>query len=147
MIYAGFFRRFAATIIDAIIVALPLLIFGTTFLVLPIGLFSGVISGIFYKSVFESSEMAATPGKALMGISVLSESGQTLTFKKAVLRFFCSYLSGALLGIGYLMQPFTSKRQALHDMLSEAIVIRKETPDFNYFVIWRNQIKIIFANL
>lgn len=49
--------------------------------------------------------------------------------------------------IGYLMQPFTSKRQTLHDMVSESVVIRRDTPDLNYFAVWRDQLKIVFAAL
>ncbi len=147
MTYAGFFRRYAASIIDAFILIIPSLFIGGSVALIPLSLGVGLVFGLFYKPVFESSVMNATPGKALMGIVVLGEDGQTLTYKKAAIRYFCSYLSFAFMGIGYLMQPFTSKRQTLHDMLSEAVVIRKETPDFNYFVVWRDQLKTLFAQL
>ena len=147
MIYAGFFRRFAATIIDTLIVIIPSLFIGGSVAVIPLSFGLGLIIGLLYKPVFESSVMAATPGKALMGIVVQGEDGQTLTYKKAVIRYLCSYLSSVIMGIGYLIQPFTSKRQALHDMLSEAVVIRKETPDLNYFIVWKEQLKNIFSKL
>ena len=147
MIYAGFFRRYAAALIDALIMIVPSLFIGGSVAVIPLSFGLGLVLGLLYKPVFESSVMAATPGKALMGIVVQSEDGQTLTYKKAVIRYLCSYLSIAIMGIGYLMQPFTSRRQTLHDMLSEAVVIRKETPDLNYFIVWKDQLKNIFSKL
>ena len=147
MIYAGFFRRYAAALIDALIMIVPSLFIGGSVAVIPLSFGLGLVLGLLYKPVFESSVMAATPGKALMGIVVQSEDGQTLTYKKAVIRYLCSYLSIAIMGIGYLMQPFTSKRQTLHDMLSEAVVIRKETSDLNYFIVWKDQLKNIFSKL
>ena len=147
MTYAGFFRRFAATMIDAVILTVPSLFIGGSVAMIPVSIGLGLVLGLLYKPVFESSVMSATPGKALLGIIVIGEDGQTLSYKQAVIRYFCSYLSSVIMGIGYLMQPFTSKRQTLHDMLSEAVVIRKETPDLNYFVVWRDQLKILFAKL
>ena len=147
MIYAGFFRRYAAALIDALIMIVPSLFIGGSVAVIPLSFGLGLVLGLLYKPVFESSVMAATPGKALMGIVVQSEDGQTLTYKKAVIRYLCSYLSIAIMGIGYLMQPFTSRRQTLHDMLSEAVVIRKEIPDLNYFIVWKDQLKNIFSKL
>ena len=147
MTYAGFFRRFAATIIDVIILTVPSLFIGGSVAMIPVSIGLGLIFGLLYKPVFESSMMNATPGKALMGIIVLGEDGQTLSYKRAVIRYFCSYLSSVIMGIGYLMQPFTSKRQTLHDILSKAVVIRKETPDLNYFVVWKDQLKILFSKI
>lgn len=147
MVYAGFFRRYAASFIDAIILAIPSLLMGGLVKHMFAGVGIGVIMGILYKPVFESSVMQATPGKALLGIIVQSESGQQISFKQALIRFFCAYISLAIAGIGYLMQPFTAKRQTLHDMLSESVVIKKEMPDLNYFVVWRDHVKTIFAKL
>lgn len=138
MNYAGFWTRFLALLIDAVILIIP-----TYFLNSIIPFAGAVLMNLLYKPVFESSSLQATPGKALMGIAVVSETGATLTFKQAFIRYLLSYVSGAILGIGYFMNLFTAKRQTLHDMISEAVVIHKEVKDGNYFTIWLNQIKKI----
>ena len=147
MNYAGFFRRFAASLIDGLILILPILIIGGSLQNAMTGFGVGFILAFLYKPIFESSILSATPGKALMGVVVVSESGDRLTFKQAAIRFFSSYISMIIGYVGYLMQPFTSKRQTLHDMISESVVLRKESADLNYFIVWRNQLKEVFNKL
>lgn len=147
MIYAGFFRRFVALIIDFFILILPSFFVGGTYSIWG-GSGFGFILWFLYKPFFESSILCGTPGKAIMGIVVVTENEQArLSFKQAVIRFFSSYISFFICFIGYLMQPFTSKRQTLHDMISESIVIRKELPDMNYFTAWLDQVKDVFNKL
>ena len=45
------------------------------------------------------------------------------------------------------MQLFTSKRQTLHDMLAEAVVVDREVPDVNYFTVWKDQFKVVVGKL
>ena len=134
--YAGFWRRFAASAIDAIIVCIPAI--ALNYLVPFVG---GFIVSLFYKPIFESSAMMATPGKSIMGLTVVSEKGERLTLQQAYIRFFCSFLSAFVLMIGYLMSLFTVKRQTLHDVIAESIVINQRPPDLNYFDAWSTQMK------
>lgn len=148
MNYAGFWRRFAASLIDGLIMLIPSIFLGVVFR----GGFAstglGFILGFLYRPFFESSTLNGTPGKALMKISVLSQTGERLTFKQACIRFFCGYLSALLLCIGYLIQPFTAKRQTLHDMIAETVVVNNETtPDINYFSVWKDQFKAVIERL
>lgn len=143
MKYSGFFRRLVANIIDSLILFIPSAMLGTSIQSVPSSLGFGLLIGLLYFTVFESSELKGSPGKALMGMVVLSEAGERLTFKAAVIRYFCRYISMAILYIGFIMQLFTTKRQTLHDMLSEAVVVDQEMPDLNYFTVWKNQFKEI----
>ncbi len=149
MNYAGFWRRAAAQMIDGLILMVPSFVVGfgaRGILLAPIGF--GILIGFLYKAIFESSALAGTPGKALMGVVVVSENGDRITFKQACIRFFGSYLSILIAYIGYLMQPFTARRQTLHDMLAETVVIRRETPDdLNYFSVWKEQFKTVIDRL
>ncbi len=148
MNYAGFWRRFAAVVIDGIILWIPSLVLGVVVSGQGIALGGGIILGFLYRPFFDSSALKGTPGKALMNIEIRSEAGNTLTFKQAVIRFFSSYLSGLILCIGYLMQPFTAKRQALHDMIAETVVLKRETTeDINYFKVWKDQFKLVMDRL
>lgn len=146
MNYSGFWRRFVAYSIDGIILSIPGLVIGSG-MNFGMSFSSHLILGFLYYPFFESSVLSATPGKALMNIVVLSETGERITFKSAVIRHFAKYLSGIILCIGYLMQAFTSKRQALHDMISETIVIDRKAEDLNYFTVWKNQFKEILNKL
>ena len=83
----------------------------------------------------------------MMGMVVLSESGERLTLKQAYIRYFCSILSGLVLCIGYLMNLFTAKRQTLHDMIAESVVVNQESPDLNYFQVWKSEMKVLFNRL
>jgi uncharacterized RDD family membrane protein YckC len=152
MNYAGFWKRATASFIDGLILFIPSLVFsgGSTFAsgVNPFfGISASIILGFLYKPFFESSEMSATPGKALMNLVVLQENGDVISFKQASIRFFCTYLSSALAMIGYIIQPFTSKRQCLHDIIAETIVIERKAEDLNYFSVWKNQFKMIINKL
>ncbi|MEK6627120.1 MAG: RDD family protein [Bdellovibrionota bacterium] len=146
MNYSGFWRRFLAYMIDGLILSIPGLVLGGSF-----GMGAGyglhLVLGFLYYPFFECSVMSATPGKALLGIAVLTEAGERITFKAAVVRYFARYLSIFILMIGYFMQLFTTKRQTLHDMISETVVTNKESADLNYFTVWKNQFKEIFDKL
>ncbi|AZZ38196.1 hypothetical protein CIK05_15770 [Bdellovibrio sp. qaytius] len=142
MVYAGFWRRFVALFIDALIMLIPAWILGT---LIPYA--GGIVLGVLYKPVFEASPLMGTPGKAMMGMIVVSETGQRLTIKQAYIRYFCSILSGFVLGIGYFMNLFTAKRQTLHDMIAESVVINQAAPDLNYFQVWLAEAKVIFNRL
>ena len=147
MTYSGFWRRFAAYLIDGAILLIPGLILGGLSPFYGPGIGLQLLPGLLYYPFFESSVLSATPGKALMGMVVLTEAGDRLSFKKAVIRYLCRFLSILLLCVGYLMQLFTSKRQTLHDMLSESVVIDRVSPDLNYFVVWKDQFKDVVNRL
>lgn len=142
MNYAGFWRRYVALVIDALILILPSMLLG--WLVPVAGSF---VVALLYKPVFESSPLQGTPGKALMGLMVLSENGGRLNFKQALIRYAVSIISGLILLVGYLMNLFTAKRQTLHDMVAGTIVVKQEPPDVNYFHIWLEEVKAIFNGL
>ena len=146
MNYAGFWRRFAAYMIDSIILSIPSLAAGSAVSMYGV-VGAGVILGLLYYPIFESSSLSATPGKALMGLAVVTEAGERITFKTAALRYFCRYLSVCILYIGYIMQAFTGKRQTLHDMLSETIVMNRASADVNYFSVWKEQLKEVVNKL
>lgn len=137
-VYSGFWRRFLAMVIDGFITVIPALALGY---VVP---FAGsILIALIYKPIFEASPLRATPGKAVLGMQVLSEEGQTLTLKQSYIRYFSSIVSGLILFIGYLMNLITEKKQTLHDMIAQTIVVDQPAPDLNYFHVWLNKVKEI----
>ncbi len=140
--YGGFWQRFVAVIIDGIILYIAQMIifsvFGVSLLKADPDLFAEGIPNSFiiayvitiglqvaYFAYFESSEKQATFGKQAMGLVVTDLNGERITMLNAVGRYFSKIPSAMILGIGYLMQPFTQKKQALHDMIAGTLVYRK----------------------
>lgn len=147
MPYAGFWRRFIAAFIDGLILLIPTaLAGGLGSFVMSFGF--SIVLGILYRPIFESSVLMGTPGKALVGLTVENENGGgRITFKAALIRYFASFISAVMCYIGYLIQPFTAKRQTLHDMIAETVVLKKEVPDMNYFSAWKSQLKTVVDKL
>jgi len=130
--YAGFWRRVAAAILDGLIV-------GAVTAPFSIGMSSGnrysatassistVVSWL-YSALMESSAKQATLGKMALGIRVTDLDGNRIGFGKATGRYFAKILSALILGIGFLMVAFTERKQGLHDMLAGTLVVRGEAP-------------------
>lgn len=64
-------------------------------------------------------------GKRALGIIVTDEHGERLTFARATGRHFAKFLSGLVLYIGFLMAGWTSRKQAIHDMVANTLVVMK----------------------
>ncbi|MFD2626874.1 RDD family protein [Salibacterium salarium] len=89
-----------------------------------VNLLSGLI-GLFYFTIFHCSKWQATIGKKAVGIKVIDYNGGKISFWKSFGRYFGYLLSGIILGIGYIMAGLTKNKEALHDMMSSTLVIKK----------------------
>lgn len=122
--YAGFWRRFAAYLIDSII-------FFVAFFILfgivgeEVGNLLSIVVSWLYFALMESSPYQGTLGKQAMGIQVTDLNGNRISFGRATGRHFAKILSAIILLIGYFMAGFTAKKQALHDMIAGCLVTKK----------------------
>ncbi len=82
------------------------------------------IGAWLYSAFMESSPRRATIGKRLMGLQVVTAEGGRVSFGQATIRHFMKFLSLFSAGFGFIMAVWTKRRQALHDMPSDCIVIR-----------------------
>ncbi len=136
--YASFGTRLAAFALDYFIVIAVLVPFA-----IPIALISyvghlseetdliisytiGVIVPWLYWAAFESSKRQATLGKRVVGILVTDVNGNRLTFLRATARHFSKIVSASTLLAGFVMAAFTQRRQALHDLISGCLVLKKQ---------------------
>ena len=122
--YGGFWIRFVAFIIDAVIIGVGTGIIATAsmgFMGAGIGL--GIIAPWLYEALMLASEKQATIGKMAMGLVVTDYGNHRLTFGRATGRHFAKYLSGLILCIGFIMAAFTDRKQALHDMTASTLVV------------------------
>lgn len=86
----------------------------------------GLLVGIAYYSIFYVNYDGATPGKRLMAIKVIKDDGTRITYLVAIIRYLASFLSGAILFIGYLFSIWDKRKQALHDKIAKTLVIRTD---------------------
>jgi uncharacterized RDD family membrane protein YckC len=84
-----------------------------------------IVLNFAYFVYFESSEKQGTLGKQAMGLIVTDIYGERISAMNALGRRASKIVSAFFMLIGYLMQPFTEKRQALHDMMASTLVYKK----------------------
>lgn len=138
--YAGFWKRVAAQIIDAIILnivgtILGLIITGSSmYSIRGGGIAAGrvagfevvfVVIGWLYYTLLESSARQATVGKMALGIVVTDLQGKRISFGRANARFWGKIVSVVIIYVGFIMVAFTEKKQGLHDKMAETLVVNK----------------------
>jgi len=153
--YAGFWRRMAASIIDGFAVGLlslpitlPIAIgFGAAMahgddggasamgpiLVQVVVQLVSLLLTVTYLTCFHASRLMATPGKLAVGIKVVRADGQRLGVGRSLGRAFAYYLSVLTLYIGFLIAAFTRRKQGLHDLVCDTLVVDRwaftDTPE------------------
>ncbi|HKT42083.1 MAG TPA: RDD family protein [Rhodanobacteraceae bacterium] len=145
LLHAGFWRRFAAYMIDWLILmpffgvlefvfVLPIMLQAAhgnphpqpNLLALPFIWILLIVLPWLYFALCESSRWQATPGKLALGLRVTDMSGRRIGFGRATGRFFGKIISGLIFDIGYMMAGWTLRKQGLHDLMAECCVVRKE---------------------
>lgn len=142
IVYAGFWKRVAASLIDVFAIGIPVgivigilgVIFGidtglsarTRGLGNPgINLLSYLLQAVVFAWFYSNASLRATPGKLAIGIKVVRGDGEPISFLRGFGRYWAYLLSAIMLGIGYLMAAFTDRKQALHDMICDTVVVDK----------------------
>jgi len=148
LIYAGFWIRVLATLIDMIVtapffIAIIYLLGQNDYTLIKIdddfysqletinvstsNRISDIISWVIaigYSVFFISSKKQATIGKRICEIYVATKDGNKLSKLRALARFFASVLSFVTLGIGFIIIAFTHEKTALHDLICKTRVFR-----------------------
>ena len=78
-----------------------------------------------YHIYFPSSNMMATPGKAILGLKITDDFGSQISAGKAVLRYVGYIINALTLNIGFLIVGFTDNKRGLHDMVASTRVTYK----------------------
>ena len=88
--------------------------------------FISVLLQWLYYAYLESGEKQATWGKQAMGMYVTDVEGHRISFGRASGRFFAKIVSGMIpFAIGYIMAAFTARKQGLHDMIANTLVLKR----------------------
>jgi uncharacterized RDD family membrane protein YckC len=83
-----------------------------------------ILSGAYF-TYFHATAAGQTVGNRALGIRVLdADSGGSLTYGRAFVRFLVSYVSGLVLLIGYLWMLWDSRNQTWHDKVANSLVVK-----------------------
>jgi uncharacterized RDD family membrane protein YckC len=122
-LYAGFWRRGAALLIDSLVLIVP----NVAVTLALSGVWSRFLAQLvvtaLYTTLMHASARQATLGKIAFGIKVTDNAGQRIGYGRALSRYFAAWLSVLTLGIGYILAALTARREALHDMLCRTYVV------------------------
>lgn len=146
VVYAGFWRRAGAFVLDSLILGFGF--YAVIAIIFVAMMFTGAatdfdannppvwVMGAYlavvvlyylvaamYYSLQESSVHQASVGKRALGIKVTDAEGRRLTRGKALARWFSATLSYLTLYIGFVMSAFTQRKQALHDVVASTLVV------------------------
>ncbi|GAB3927152.1 RDD family protein [Mucilaginibacter myungsuensis] len=133
--FGGFDQRMLASVIDWLIVmawfvvpAFVAILFienKMVRLILPVSLLVFIPLAYFiYHVVMEGSAKQGTYGKQILKIRVSDTNGEPIDKAKAFARNLAKLLSVLTFPIGYILLFLNKKRQCLHDMVAETLVIK-----------------------
>lgn len=147
LLHAGFWRRFAAYIIDMLILGAAAFVLYMLFVfvvIVPAAASGGrhvndaavgasmllfwlafIVAQWLYFALCESSAWQATPGKMALNMCVTDTYGRRIGFGQATGRYFGKILSSFIFDIGFMMAGWTACKQALHDLMASCCVVNK----------------------
>jgi uncharacterized RDD family membrane protein YckC len=119
---AGFWRRFAAAIIDSLITGVVLVVL--LLLLKTVGYALGILIGVAYFTSFEGGPSGQTPGKQVMGIRVIDlATGGPIGYGRAFIRYIGRIVSGIVIYLGYLWMLWDKEKQTWHDKFASDVVV------------------------
>ncbi len=133
--YAGFWRRFWATLLDSLLliaISFPILysIYGADYF-LSESTYHGpadiIITYVFplIATVLFWRYKSATPGKMALKLHVVdADTGNRLSNTQAIVRYFAYIISALPLGLGFFWIAWDKKKQGWHDKLARTVVVR-----------------------
>lgn len=141
--YAGFLRRVVAFFIDGILSSIlagaaaglcVLLAGAIAVIVPPLGIVLGIVAlyvvpllcSAAYYVIQESSQAQSTIGKRALGMKILAREGGRISLGLALGRYLIKVLLTISLtcGIGFLIMFVTKRRQTLHDLVVDTVVVK-----------------------
>lgn len=132
--YAGFWRRLAALMLDLMVLLVPMIVLGIVVALITgpkstatIAADASTFAALWlYFAGMESSRKQATLGKIAFGVRVVDLNGERISFPRATARLFAKILSVLSLFVGFLMAGVTRRKQALHDIVAGSLVVESE---------------------
>jgi uncharacterized RDD family membrane protein YckC len=125
---AGFWRRFAGALIDGIVVGIAGgIIRGIANTGTGAGSGLGLVVSAVYFTAFIGSERGQTLGQMALGIRVVGlDTGGSIGYGRAFLRWIVSIVSAAVILLGYLWMLWDKEKQCWHDKAANDVVVPVE---------------------
>jgi uncharacterized RDD family membrane protein YckC len=110
--YADFWSRFAALLIDAVILFIPSLVFGGG------RYFGGLLITFLYHWLMVAYWNGQTIGKRALNIRVARPDGSPVDVAVAAARSGMRIVSGIPIGLGFLWAAWDPEKRTWHDMVA-----------------------------
>jgi uncharacterized RDD family membrane protein YckC len=120
---AGFWRRFAALLIDGILLGIVNVIL-RAIAGMGGGTGLGTLVSLAYFTYFEGGATGQTLGKKAMGIRVIDfGGGGSIGYGRAFIRWIGRFVSAIVFLLGYLWMLWDKERQTWHDKFANSVVV------------------------
>jgi uncharacterized RDD family membrane protein YckC len=119
---AGFWRRFAGSFVDGIII----LVVDIVLRVISKGAASGLslLVSLIYFTAFVGSARGQTPGMSALGIRVISFDGSgSIGYGRAFIRWIGGLLSTIVIFLGFFWMLWDKEKQCWHDKMAGDVVV------------------------
>lgn len=125
LVYAPLPARLAAAVIDLLLVGIPVVAM-VVFIDQPavVAWFS-VMFPLLYCLGFWTLD-GATPGKAAMGLRVVTTTGEPITVIHGFIRYTGYLVSALTFFVGYLMAAGNPQRRGFHDYWAGSVVVKTQ---------------------
>ena len=139
LVYAGFWIRLAASIIDTVLmllVALPFADSAYSYFNWENGMQMQASSSIGISWIFPFIATmifwvyrSATPGKMILKLKIVNAmTGEPIGIGRSVIRYIGYYISAFPLCLGFLWIAFSSRKQGWHDLIAGTVVVKAVKP-------------------
>ena len=125
--FAGFWIRFAAALLDGLLIGVAVGVVGGILGVDTNGInLINILVGVAYYGMLEGGPTGQTLGKKVCGIRVVdADTGQPgIGIGRGIGRYFARWLSAIPLGLGYFWMLWDPKKQCWHDKLVNDLVVK-----------------------
>ncbi len=122
--HANFLIRFLATLIDTIIIFIPISLISEKYYADTIGAIIIISFWILWHG--------QTIGKKLLNLKIVDENYFDINLKTAIIRYIGYYISTITFFIGFAIIAFREDRKGLHDILAKTYVIHTDKKKTNF---------------
>jgi len=132
MNYVTIWRRSASILYDTLLVLAILIIMSIPFfsfnleenfsLKIIVQIYYYLITQYFFVWFWVNNE--GTLGMKTWKIKIVSEDGNKITYKEAIIRFNTAILSFIFFGLGFLISFLRKDKKCLHDFISKTVLVK-----------------------
>jgi uncharacterized RDD family membrane protein YckC/uncharacterized protein YneF (UPF0154 family) len=131
--YCGFWRRFAANLLDGLVLGMAYNVVKKILYVMAslsgtdyFGFSEWMLCTIIFWAymIWLKGYRGATPGYYALGIRIVSINGAHVNVKQILIRIISSFFSAIPFGLGYIWITIDADRQAWHDKIAGTYVIK-----------------------